>query len=216
MGGYRIQAAPGVLVILMRHGRTAENDASKPMVRGWLDNTLSPEGRIDVQMTANKLAAHNPQWITSSDFMRDTETAKIVANRLNIANVETDWDARTWDTGEFSGRPDAEVGPAIKAIYQSPWENAPGGSESYNDFLERWQAFLDMKINYVSQVDAVRPGIIVTHGRNIASADSYYNGRTLWDADMPVPAGFATVEADDAGYLSVRFRTKKEPLSVDY
>jgi broad specificity phosphatase PhoE len=204
-----------MLIILMRHGRTEGNDPSNPTIRGWKDSPLTPEGRLDVQMTANKLKAYNPQWIDSSDFMRDTETAYLVANQLNIANVETHWLARTWDTGDFSGKPESEVGQAIKAIYERPWESAPGGSESYNTFLERWQGYLEGKMDLAANVDEMRPGIVVTHGRNIAATYCDLEQQPLWKGYMPFPSGFACVMADEAGDLSLKFVGKKEPLYKD-
>lgn len=215
MGRYRLQAPPGVLVILMRHGKTSGNNPSNPQVRGWKDSELTPEGRMDVQLTAQKLRKYNPQWIVSSDFMRDTETAQIIATQLNITNVETRWNCRTWDTGDFSGQPESEVNSQIQEIYKHPWEAAPGGSESMNDFMERWQGFLDSQLDLAGNVEAMRPGILVTHGRNIAATDAYLNGVNTWEADMPVPAGFACVEVDDTGYLSLRFVGAKEPVATD-
>jgi broad specificity phosphatase PhoE len=215
MGGYRLQAPPGVLIILMRHGKTTGNNPSNPQVRGWKDAVLTSEGRMDVQLTAQKLRKYDPQWIVSSDFMRDTETAQIVATQLNINNIETNWQCRTWDTGAFSGQPETEVNPQILEIYKHPWESAPGGFESMNEFMARWQAFLDSQMDLAANVECMRPGIVVTHGRNIAATDAYLNGKNTWEADMPNPAGFACVEVDEVGYLSLRFVGAKEPVATD-
>src|SRR5215471_12839026 len=108
MAGYYLQAPPGVLVILVRHGQTRFNDPSNPIMRGWKDEPLDDEGRLNVQLLAQRLRKYSPQWVCSSDFMRDTETSNILASHLNVSGIETDFDARTWDVGALSGQPAKE------------------------------------------------------------------------------------------------------------
>jgi len=170
---------------------------------------------MDVQLTAQKLAKYDPQWIESSDFMRDTETALLVATQLNISDKATRWEARTWDTGLFSGQPESEVNPKILEIYKNPWESAPGGSESMNEFFARWQSYLDSKMDLAANVDTMRPGIIVTHGRNLAATDTYLNGGNAWEAYMSKPAGYACVVVGETGYLGLEFVGAKEPVASD-
>lgn len=190
---YYLQTTPGVIAILVRHGQTPDNTAVNTKVRGWHDIELSNEGRLNVQITAMKLRKFKPQAIVSSDFMRDSETAEILAGRLGIADKEVDYDARTWDTGLFSGQPEKVVQPAIDDLYLRSWEAPPGSGESFDTFSKRWQSFLDRKLEYAAKVEAARPLIIVTHGRNIALADSYFNHKLPQDGIMPLAAGYAVI-----------------------
>lgn len=184
-------------------------------MRGWVDEPLDSTGKIEVQLSAQKLRKYNPGFVYSSDFTRDTETANIVMNAMNISGYETDFDCRTWDVGAFSGKAETEVGQAIIELYKRPWEAPPGSSESFNTFSERWTGFLESRMQMVSQINTMRPTIIVTHGRNIALSQSYVEGINAWDCVMPYPAGFAllTVEMDRS--LSIQFPTRTEPVVKD-
>lgn len=199
----------------MRHGKTRFNDPANPIVRAWIDEPLSDEGRLDAQLLANKLAKYSPQYMYSSDFMRDTETSEILASRLNISGRETDFDARTWDLGAYSGRPAKEVNEAIKGLYDRPWEVPPGSSESFNDFSTRWTAFLEAKLDYACKIPAHRPPIIVTHGRNIALSQAHYDGIMFQDARMPFPAGFAVISVADDRSVEIDLKSPTESVVED-
>lgn len=201
-------------MVLMRHGATHHNVPSNPLVRGWHDDPLTDEGRTQVHLALDGLRKLAPKIAYSSDFMRDTETAGIVAEALNLP-METDYDARTWDVGVFSGKPEAEVNEAIASLYKQPWETPPGSSESFNGFAKRWLDFLELKMEMASKVDATRPPLIVTHGRNIGLAHSYIDFLNPWEADMPLPAGIATISVEDDRTLSFRFLGEAEPVPVD-
>lgn len=170
---------------------------------------------MEVELAARKLAPYNLQFLYSSDFMRDTETKFILASRLGISGLDTEYDARTWDTGMFSGRPESEVNPAILEIYKQPWNSAPGGSESMNDFASRWTSFLDAKMNLAAQVESFRPLGIITHGRNIAMTESYLTGRNTWECDMPMPAGHALISIGDDCSINFEIVDPKESVAID-
>lgn len=199
----------------MRHGSTGFNNPSNPIIRAWADEPLSPEGRIEVQMTANKLKQYNPQYIYSSDFMRDTETAHLLANVLGISGKETDYDCRTWDVGDFTGKPESEVAEALNWFYAHPWETPPGSSESFDEFSSRWTKTLDAKLEFAANVDAQRPPIIVTHGRNLALTDSYLNGKSYTEGEMPYPAGYALIAVNNDRSLSFEIVGAQESVLLD-
>jgi len=211
---YFWQTEPGVLVILMRHGSTRANEG-RPVIRAWKDYELDDEGRIQVQLTARKLEKYAPGYIVSSDLMRDTETALLVADVLQQPNRELDFDARTWDMGTMEGQPLDEVNPAIEQLYKHPWEYPPGSSESFNDFCARWQKFLDRKMYLAANVEAMRPALIVTHGKNIALTQSYIDGILPEKADMPVPAGYALVRVAEDRSLEMEIFGKTENVIED-
>lgn len=184
-------------------------------MRGWKDEELAPEGHLGVQLTAQKLRPYDIKYIISSDFMRDQQTAHIIAEKLNVSNIDVDWDARTWDTGDLSGKPESEANPAIRDIMQRPWLSAPGGSESFDEFGQRWTAFLDAKLYLAANVDQFRPVCIVTHGRNLAYTQSYLQHLPLVDCQMPMPAGFLTISIQPNRSLTIDYPTPTEPVLTD-
>lgn len=211
---YFLDATPGPLVILMRHGQTALNDPKNPRLRAWKDVPLDPAGKIDVQLTANRLRKYKPGYAFSSDLMRDAETCQIVSGMLDIG-AEQDFNARTWDMGRFEWQLLADVNGAVAELYARPWEYPPGSSESFNDFAARWQKFLDLKMDAAAKIDGWRPILIITHGKNIALAQSYIEGVEPAKATMPLPAGFAVINVNDDRSLSLNNVTKTEPVIED-
>ena len=211
---YYWNTSPGPLVILMRHGRTKANEGGTPLIRAWKDYPLDEAKKGQITATAEELKAYGIKEAFSSDLMRDTETAQIVVGILGI-HSDTDFDARTWDMGTFEGRPLEEVNPAIEQLYKKPWELPPGSSESFNDFSMRWQKFLDRKMYLAANVAAMRPVLIVTHGKNIALTESYIDGILPETAEMPLPAGYAVISVNEDRSLNLEMKGKTEPVIED-
>lgn len=214
MTRYYFDTEPGILALLIRHASTEDNDPNNPRVRGWADIPLAPNGEIEAQLAGEKLKQYGIKQLYHSDFMRDSQTAHIIANKLNI-QAEADFNARTWDTGSFSGQTEEDVNPAIIEIYKNPWKAAPGGGESFNGFLERWYAFLDAKLSEAANVPSSRPLGIVTHGRNIASAQSYIEFIPPLKCEMPCPAGFAIISVALDRSLHLEVMPPKELVIQD-
>lgn len=211
---YYLPTTAGVLVILVRHGHTELNNPGRPIVRGWKDAALTSEGEANVARTAMELAQFKPQWIVSSDFMRDSGTAQIIANKLGIADFSVDFDSRTWDVGAFSGKPEDEVADAINDLYRRTWQAPPGSDETFDQFSARWLNFLDRKMEQ-AQIDGMRPGVIVTHGRNIALSDSHFNHKMPEDGMMPYPAGYALVSVAPDRSVQCDIQGETECVCVD-
>lgn len=210
---YHLQTNPGVLAILVRHGATELNNGAKK-VRGWEDVELSKAGENEVRRTAQELRQYDPQYIVSSDFTRDASTAQLIASQLNISNIETDFNARTWDVGSFSGQPESEVNPAIEQLYGRSWETPPGSSESFDGFSRRWQQFLDSKMDFAT-IEGMRPIIIVTHGRNLALTDSYLNFKTPRDGMMPFAGGYGLISVTPDRSLDYQIQGESECVCQD-
>lgn len=212
---YFVDASPGPLVILMRHGPTMANEGGDPLIRAWKNYDLDPDHEDMVIKTADKLADYQPGYIVSSDLARDTATAKLVANELDISNWETDWDARTWDMGSLEGQPLEDVNEAVEQLMKRPWEMPPGSSETFNTFLMRWQKFLDRKMYMATNIPGTRPALIVTHGKCIAASESYIDGTPAWECEMPLPAGYAVVSVNLDRSLKIEMMGKVEPVIED-
>lgn len=206
---------PGPILLLARHGKTKSNTDKNTKVRGWHDLPLTKEGQFEVQLFAYRIAPFEPKAIYHSDFLRDSQTAHIVAQKLGISDVVPDYDARTWDTGLLSGQSEEEAEPVIKAIYQNPWQKAPGGSESLSDFFSRSWSFLEKKMDLAAKVPEMRPILVVTHGRNIATAHSYITGSLMGEGLMPKPGGFAVISVEPDQSLSIDIPGEKETILRD-
>lgn len=209
-----IDADPGVLVILARHGATQANDAKMPLVRGWYDVPLDSKGKLEAQLLGNKMKKYQPSKIVSSDFLRDQETANIVASIVITNNIETDYNLRTWDVGNFSGKPLADVNPAIEQLYKEPWRKPPGSDESFNDFSHRFISTLDMYLKTAS-INIYRPLMLIAHGKNIALAKTYIDGGNAWESQMPKPAGYAVISVGNDRTLSIDIHGASEPVIED-
>lgn len=203
-----------MLVLLVRHGATRLNTAQNTVVRGWKDEPLLPESRADILDTAEQLREYNPQAILSSDFMRDSQTAQILATALNISDITVEFDARTWDVGTYSGEPEDQVNAAILDLYQRPYERPPGSQESFNDFSGRWNSLLD-RIMQRATIASMRPIIMVTHGRNIALTDAQFNFQLPEASRMPMPAGYGILAVDVQRKIQFDLVGESECVCVD-
>jgi broad specificity phosphatase PhoE len=92
--------------VLIRHGESAWNAAGRWQGPG--DPPLSPRGREQAVRLADALAGEGIDAIVSSDLLRATETAGILAARLD-ATVAADPRLRELDVGRWSGRTRAEI-----------------------------------------------------------------------------------------------------------
>lgn len=165
-------------------------------------------------MAALRLRKYEPKYVYHSDFMRDSETAEIIARENNIAN-EADFDARTWDVGVYSGKPEKEVNPRIEELYRRPWEIPPGSTESFNTFASRWQKFLDKRMDVAVNIEAMRPIVIVTHGRNLAATQAYLSGIDPLNCYMPYPAGMGIISVENDGGISYTLQEPTERVIDD-
>ena len=76
-----------VRVLAIRHGETAWNVDTR--IQGQLDIGLNDTGRWQAQRLADTLAAEGIDAIYASDLSRAHETARRVADRVNLV-VQTD------------------------------------------------------------------------------------------------------------------------------
>ncbi len=200
-------------MILARHGRTQLNNPENPLLRAWEDMPLSPEGQLDAKLLAYKLRFFRPKSVSSSDLMRDAETAHIIAHELNITKRHPKFNYRTWDMGTYAGKPEKDVAASVADLYKRPWEKPPGSDESFNDFAKRFVEELEGELEWAAKVE--RPTIVVTHGKNIAMADSHITGREPLDGRMPMPGGYAVIRVLDDRALALDYYGDTENVVKD-
>jgi len=100
-------------VVLWRHGRTEWNVAGR--VQGQSDVPLDDIGREQARDAASRLATLRPHRIVSSDLVRASETAEILAE-LTSQEVELDIRLREMDFGAREG-----------LTWRQAWDTFPDG-----------------------------------------------------------------------------------------
>ena len=91
---------------VMRHGEAESNAANVISTRVENRTHLTEKGKVEAIATAEKLLSEKIDVIFSSDFIRTTETAEIVANKIGIPKEKIIYDARLREVnaGDFDGR----------------------------------------------------------------------------------------------------------------
>ena len=207
-----ISPARKPLVIVVRHGRTTMNKSG--VVRAWEDPALAPEGKLDAQVAGNKIKFYRPKMVYSSDFNRDTETAGIIALICGNIPTEVDYGLRTANLGMLSGQKVEAVRDRTIRWYQNPFEPAPSG-EAFADFGRGFMRAMEPKIELARELEHFRPTVIVTHGKNLAYLDHYYNGMVPEKASMALPGGFGVIYSNMNGLDSFEFMGPTEPVIED-
>ncbi|MBB3109300.1 putative phosphoglycerate mutase [Paenibacillus phyllosphaerae] len=145
---------------LIRHGRTEWNALGK--IQGQTDTPLNEEGVRQAHALANRLLAEGQQWdgVVSSDLMRASETARIIASTLGIPQLPSDARLRERYFGVIEGTTEAER----LAKWGANWRSADCGQESDLELRTRALSFVE---------DAMEryPGqnlLAVTHGSLLA------------------------------------------------
>ena len=141
-------------VCLIRHGRTAWNEAGR--IQGRADPPLSPAGRAQVRSWRLPAAWQDAVCI-ASPLRRATETAALLGHptaEVDGRLVEMDW-------GRFEGRTlaelRAELGPEMQALEAAGLDFRPPGGESPREVAARLAAFL------AETARSGRDHLLVTH-----------------------------------------------------
>ncbi len=189
-------------MLLLRHGQSEWN-----AVRRWqgaADTPLTDLGREQARRSARRLselgAKFTGPW--SSDLMRASETATIIADELGLGPVATDERLREAHAGEWQGMTLDE----IEQVYPG-WladHRRPASFEPFADVVAR--AFTAIQaVAHVSDGDAVP--LIVTHSglmrsmiRHLGVVDTRIpNLGGVWLTARPVVASASPTEAPPAG-----------------
>ncbi|NPV57282.1 MAG: histidine phosphatase family protein [Anaerolineae bacterium] len=150
-------------IYLVRHGENIAN-LTKEFSHRLVDHPLTERGILQAQQTAQALVGRGIQAIFSSPLRRSSQTAQIIAARLElpIAIIE---DFREANIGDLEKQPpSAETWAQHNAIVDS-WfhghpENAFPGGENYHGLTARY-------FNALRQVMAGHEGqtlLVVGHG----------------------------------------------------
>lgn len=148
-------------VYLVRHGK------DDPGIRGgWSRQGLTPEGKIQAHMLADRLAEspHTIDRVYSSDLPRASETAQILADVLAVP-VQLLSEFREANNGDLAGMDNCLAEQLYPGLYWSALdftERYPNGESPetfHRRILRAWSAFRE-NIQHNTHQDAV----LVTHG----------------------------------------------------
>ncbi|CAH1218291.1 Adenosylcobalamin/alpha-ribazole phosphatase [Paenibacillus plantiphilus] len=145
---------------LIRHGKTDWNALGK--IQGQTDTPLNAEGIRQAQALAERLSRETMKWdaVISSDLMRANETARIIAQTLQIPLLDSDARLRERYFGEIEGTTEAER----LARWGPDWRRSNSGQETDEQVRSRALAF-------VNEIAARQPSerlLVVSHGSLLA------------------------------------------------
>ena len=136
-GGWATQGAPGVRLLLARHGRTALTPQRRFSGRG--DVPLSAEGREEARRLAVRLAGEGVDAVVTSPLARARQTAEAVATACRV-DLQVDDDLVECDFGAWEGLTFAEARDADPEAFDA-WlastSVAPPAGESFDAVAER-------------------------------------------------------------------------------
>lgn len=157
-------------ILLARHGETDWNRVGR--WQGHADPPLNDAGRTQAAELAERLAGDGIAAIYSSDLMRASQTARVVADRLGLAVVE-DAGLREIDVGSWSGLTRAEVEQRFPEGY-ARWLGGEIGHDG-----ETREELTERVVGAVERVAAEHPVgtiLVVTHGGAIRAIRRHASG----------------------------------------
>ena len=157
-------------ILLARHGETDWNRVGR--WQGHADLPLNDAGRTQAAELAERLAGDGIAAIYSSDLMRASQTARVVADRLGLAVVE-DAGLREIDVGSWSGLTRAEVEQRFPQGY-ARWLGGEIGHDG-----ETREELTERVVGAVERIAAEHPEgtiLVVTHGGAIRAIRRHASG----------------------------------------
>jgi broad specificity phosphatase PhoE len=182
------------VIYVMRHGRTALDAAHR--TDSNLDLPLSDEGRRDVVEVLSDALKNVPiRCIYASNLKRTEETAHILKSGMpSNPEIEIRPDSDTWKLGSLAGEIKTNIRPFVLSLVANPDQKAPDG-ESYNEFTDRFDGFMDEMEEEMESGDEPGPILIICSGSNCRRiSERLFKDRDVLDIDesglfMMYPAG---------------------------
>ena len=148
-------------VLIVRHGESEWNVERR--WQGWIDIPLTAQGEAQAAARARHLAHEGvrPRVVYSSDLLRASRTAEIIAAHLEVP-VVTDIGFRELNGGEWQGHTLDEIDegwPGVRVRWRAGELRSPPGGEEDTAALARFDAGLWRALAHVGTGLLV----IVTH-----------------------------------------------------
>jgi probable phosphoglycerate mutase len=147
---WRFQPPPGATeILLVRHGESeaAVEGQSFPLWNGHGDPALSPEGEVEANQVADRLASEHIEAIYISPLRRTAQTAAPLAQRVGMTPVVDD-DLREVFLGEWEGgavyrqRVTDRHPVAVRMFEEQRWDVIPG-AEPADAFAARLRSAVE-------------------------------------------------------------------------
>ncbi len=154
-------------IIFVAHSQTTDN--AEGIASGWNDPDLTPKGIADARAVGQLLAKKQIDAAFASNQVRAVHTARYALEGRNLA-IKQDSRLRDVNFGNLTGRPRTEIRPIKAGFIKQPYPNG----ESYQDVLNRYQAFLnELRHSYAGQTvllcaSGVFPLEALINGRGLA------------------------------------------------
>jgi len=169
---------------LMRHGQTDWNFQNR--YQGQFDIPLNETGINQAKIAAKKLSGQPFDFLYSSDLSRAMQTAKELANVLNLP-IQKDPRLREINQGQWQGLLINEVFDPL-LVASSPLDESienrhPPDGESIKEVADRvWNCLAELAQKHTHQKI-----ILVSHGMAIATALCKFRSIPLWKAKEIIP-----------------------------
>lgn len=169
------------MIILVRHGE-AEHHIRK-LTGGWTDSALTENGCQQLRLLAaclkNDFAGHHPPLVVSSDLMRASKGAQLIADALGAEPVQTYTFLREKNNGKAAGLTQEEA----QKFHHPPVTgreldhvNYEGG-ETRRDFFTRTASGFQKLLAETGEQDLV----IVSHKGTIQNMLFFWLGLSIED-----------------------------------
>ncbi|KJC63242.1 histidine phosphatase family protein [Agreia bicolorata] len=164
-------------LVLVRHGETDWNLGRR--IQGGTDIPMNDTGRAQAEAAAERLADEEWHAIVTSPLDRARETARIIAERLGLGELQVDDRLVERAYGEAEGMDDAALAIRFPSMAGVP------GIERRSDVTRRVLPSLE-------SIALEHPGqrvLVVTHGGVISSLVRYVTEKALPPAEVRIPNG---------------------------
>ncbi len=129
---------------VMRHGEAESNATNIISTRVENPTHLTEKGKVEAEETARKLSGEKIEIIFSSDFIRTTETAKIIAANIGVEEEKIIYDSRLREVnaGDFEGQ-NVNVYRSYFSSYGERYTKRPPNGETLAEVKHRIMSFLE-------------------------------------------------------------------------
>lgn len=140
---------PSLTIYLVRHAETDLNAADRFI--GRTEVGLSAKGAADAQALGQHFKVLGKiDHIYSSPSGRCLQTAKCIADAVNIQDIDKQYELREMDYGDWEGVERKEIRKNNRQLYdkykKDPFNNYPVGGESPSSVKERMKNFWALKV----------------------------------------------------------------------
>lgn len=186
----------GTDLLLIRHGESeaARDGVRFPEVDGHADPELHPDGRLQAEAVAERLAGEELAAIYVSSLRRTAETAAPLASRLGLTPiVEPDLsevNLGEWEGGELRRRVAHQDPLALRVYAEERWDVIPGAEPA--------AAFTERVRGAITRIAAAHPDAAVA-----VFAHQGVIGEILAQASGSRPFAFVTADNGSISHLVV-------------